>query len=99
MEYDKSPAKRVYVIDARTGLPHPDYGVMYSPSTCLTLSQAAIAREKRQAADTEAREHSRVISLHKKQRQRQREQFCIFMQTILGCCLFAVLAFALILLG
>ena len=96
MEYNKGNAVRVPVLD-QYGRELPEYGIQCEFLTpCLTRSQA---RVRRQMSEHQTEGDSKIVSMARKKRQRQREERVEIIYTVLTLVLIGASLFLLTLLG
>ena len=95
MIYNDYPAVRVLVLD-QNGQEVPEYGIQCEFLTpCLTRSQA---RVRRQMSEHQT-ENSKIVSLTRKKRQRQREERVEIIYSVLTLVFIGISLFLLTLLG
>lgn len=93
MIYNDYPAIRVSVLD-QNGQEVPEYGIQCEFLTpCLTRSQARVQRQMKSEQD------SKVISLTRKKRQREREERVEIIYSVLTLVFIGISLFLLTLLG
>ena len=97
MIYNDYPAVRVTVLD-QNGQEVPEYGIQCEFLTpCLTRSQARVQRQMKSEHQTEG--NSKVISLTRKKRQREREERVETIYSVLTLVFIGISLFLLTLLG
>ena len=96
MVYNDYPAIRVPVLDPH-GQEVPEYGIQCEFLTpCLTRSQA---RVRRQITSVQTKKDSKIVSMARKKRQRQREERVEIIYSVLTLVLIGASLFLLTLLG
>ena len=94
MVYNNYPAIRVPVLDPH-GQEVPEYGIQCEFLTpCLTRSQARVRRQMQSEY-----ENSKIVSMARKKRQRQREERVEIIYSVLTLVLIGASLFLLTLLG
>lgn len=96
MIYNDYPAVRVPVLDPH-GQEVPEYGIQCEFLTpCLTRSQARVCR---QMTSAQTEKDSKIVSMTRKKRQRQREERVEIIYSVLTLVLIGASLFLLTLLG